>query len=157
VIYLRCIRFNTNQEKISVRDSIKNWSKTWVCWNLVHRTVVQLQTSHSRDFISALRYNSPDCPVFHQTVRWASGATTPCVPMVVSSDEQCHGRSQRSPDCPVQQKDKRLQWSTAPNPNGRADVARTRQWTVTGWWRTGLFGAPIASSLCQWLGSGWGL
>jgi hypothetical protein len=30
-------------------------------------------------------------------------------------------------DCPVQQKDKALQRSTAPNPNGHADVARTGQ------------------------------
>jgi hypothetical protein len=30
-------------------------------------------------------------------------------------------------DCPVQQKDKALQRSTAPNPNRRADVARTGQ------------------------------
>jgi hypothetical protein len=32
-----------------------------------------------------------------------------------------------APDCPMQQKDKRLQRSTTPNPNGRADVARTEQ------------------------------
>jgi hypothetical protein len=30
-----------------------------------------------------------------------------------------------APDCPMQQKDKELQRSTAPNPNGRTDVART--------------------------------
>jgi hypothetical protein len=29
--------------------------------------------------------------------------------------------------CPVQLQDKQLQWSTAPNPNGRADVERTGQ------------------------------
>jgi hypothetical protein len=37
------------------------------------------------------------------------------------------GLSGVAPNCPVQQKDKRLQRSTAPNPNGRADVARTGQ------------------------------
>ena len=37
------------------------------------------------------------------------------------------GLSGVAPDCPVQQKDKELQRSTAPNPNGRADVARTGQ------------------------------
>jgi hypothetical protein len=31
VIYLRCIRFNTNQERISVRDTIKKWSKGLEC------------------------------------------------------------------------------------------------------------------------------
>jgi hypothetical protein len=63
----------------------------------------------------------------------------------MNSDEQCRDRSQRSPNCPVQQKDKALQRSTAPNPNGRADVAHT-----------GLSGAPIDSKVSQQLGSGWG-
>jgi hypothetical protein len=58
-------------------------------------------------------------------------------------------RSQRAPDRSVQLEDKRLQRSTAPNPNGCADVARTEQCTVTVWWCTGLSGAPIASSLHQ--------
>jgi hypothetical protein len=47
---------------------------------MAHRTVrctmpVQLQTSHSREFQGALRYNSPDYPVCHRTVQWAIGAT----------------------------------------------------------------------------------
>jgi hypothetical protein len=37
------------------------------------------------------------------------------------------GLSGVAPDCLVWQKDKRLQRSTAANPNGRADVARTGQ------------------------------
>jgi hypothetical protein len=37
------------------------------------------------------------------------------------------GLSGVAPDCSVQQKDKRFQRSTALNPNGRADVARTGQ------------------------------
>jgi hypothetical protein len=37
------------------------------------------------------------------------------------------GLSGVAPDCPVQQDDKALQRSTAPNPNGRANVARTGQ------------------------------
>jgi hypothetical protein len=60
-------------------------------------------------------------------------------------------------DCPVQLEDKRIQRSTAPNPNGCADMARTGQCTVAVRWCTGLSDAPIASSLCQRLGSGWGL
>jgi hypothetical protein len=67
------------------------------------------------------------------------------------------GLSGVAPDYPVQQNDKRLQRSTAPNPNRRVVVARTRQCTVTVRWRTGLSGAPIASCPCQRLGSGWGL
>jgi hypothetical protein len=37
------------------------------------------------------------------------------------------GLSSVAPNCPVQQKDKEPQRSTAPNPNRRADVARTGQ------------------------------
>jgi hypothetical protein len=64
------------------------------------------------------------------------------------------GLSGVAPDYPVQLEDKRLQRSTASNPNGCADVARTGQCTVAVRWRTRLSGALIASSLCQWLGSG---
>jgi hypothetical protein len=64
------------------------------------------------------------------------------------------GLSGVAPDCPVQLEDIRLQWSTAKNPNGCADVARTVQCTVAIRWRNGLSGAPIASSPCQRLGSG---
>jgi hypothetical protein len=35
-----------------------------------------------------------------------------------------------APDCPMQLEDRRLQRSTAPNPNGCADVARIGQCTV---------------------------
>jgi hypothetical protein len=96
----------------------------------VHQVSNQ-RTSHSRVSSGALNYNSPECPVCHRTVRWASGATTPCAPTVVCSDELCRDRRQRSPDCPVQQKDKRLQRSIVPNPNEHADMACTGQWTVT--------------------------
>jgi hypothetical protein len=50
-MYYRCIRFNTNQEIKSVRDSIKNQSKT----------------------LSVLKYGVTDCPVCHRTVSGASG------------------------------------------------------------------------------------
>jgi hypothetical protein len=36
---------------------------------------LQLRTAHLREFLRPLRYNSPDCPVAHRTVRCASGAT----------------------------------------------------------------------------------
>jgi hypothetical protein len=50
-----------------------------------------------------------------------------------SKSEQCatEQQSQRAPDCPVQQDDRRLQRSTAQNPNGYADVACIRQCTVS--------------------------
>jgi hypothetical protein len=37
---------------------------------------VQLQTRHPRVSQAALRYNSPDCPVWHRTVRCTSRAMT---------------------------------------------------------------------------------
>jgi hypothetical protein len=66
------------------------------------------------------------------------------------------GLSDVAPDYPVQLEDMALQRSTAPNPNRYADVACTGQCTVPVRWRTGLSGAPIASSPCQRLQSGWG-
>jgi hypothetical protein len=48
----------------------------------------------------------------------------------VAQKSEGTGLSGVAPDCPVQQDDKRLQRSTAPNPNGCADVARTEQCTV---------------------------
>jgi hypothetical protein len=103
--------------------------------------------------------------IIHRTVRCASGAMAACAPTVDCSDEQwwtvprqkSERRSQRSPDCPVQQDDKELQLSTTPNPNGRADVAHTGQWTVTVRCAAGLSGVPIDSRNNQRLGSGWGL
>jgi hypothetical protein len=56
----------------------------------------------------------------------------------------------------VQLEDKRLQRSTAPNPNGCADVARTGQCTVAVRWRTGLSGAHCQQPLStarKWLGA----
>jgi hypothetical protein len=122
------------------------WSKTWECaakWRTGHCPVHQARTQNEPatlgNSMSALRYNSPDCSVCTRHVRWASGAMVTArqwSTAKVNSDQQCtievRAASQRSPDmsgvppdCPVQQKDKGLQRSTALNPNGRADVART--------------------------------
>jgi hypothetical protein len=65
------------------------------------------------------------------------------------------GLSGVAPDCPMQLEDKRLQRSTALNPNGCADVVRTRQGTVTVRWRIGLSSAPIASKIQLTTRSGW--
>jgi hypothetical protein len=176
MIYLRCIRFNTNQERNLVRDSIKIGAKNLSVLEIGAPDSVRcapdtctrpaaLRTGNSWKFWGVLRYNSPDCPLCHRTVRWASGATIPCLPTVDCAELQCatasrqksERKSQRAPDCPVQLEDKRLQRSTAPNPNDCADVVRTGQCTVAVRWRTELSGAPIASSLHQRLGSGWGL
>jgi hypothetical protein len=50
-MYYRCIRFNTNQERNQVSDSIKNRSKT----------------------LSVLKNGAPECPVCHRTVSGAPG------------------------------------------------------------------------------------
>jgi hypothetical protein len=91
-----------------------------------------------------LRYNSPNCPVS----QWSNDslrANGRFVIWTVSRQKSEH-RSRRSPDCPVWQKDKRLQRSTAPNSNERADVAHTGQWTMIVPCATGLSDAPIASN-----------
>jgi hypothetical protein len=128
---------------------------------MAHRTLsgapspYTLKPATLGNLAGAPRYNSPNCPVWHQTIRWTSGAMAPYTPTVDCKSVQWKTvprRSQRSPDCLVQQKDKELQQSTAPNPNGRADMARTGQWTMTIWCATRLSGAPIASRNNQRLG-----
>jgi hypothetical protein len=57
------------------------------------------------------------------------------------------GQSGVAPDCPVPQEDKASNGRPAPNPNGWVTWKRIGQGTVPVWWRTGLSGAPIASSL----------
>jgi hypothetical protein len=74
------------------------------------------------------------------------------------TDEQCRGRSQSrksegiglsgvAPNCLVPQEDIATTVDSAPNPNGWVMWQRTGQGTVPIRWRTGLSGAPIASSL----------
>jgi hypothetical protein len=99
----------------------------------------------------------------HRTVRWASGATAPCAPTIDCAEctvmnsvaQKSELQSQRSPDCPDQRDNKALQRSTAPNPNGCADVACTGQCTLIVQWRTRLSGAPIASRNQPTVRSGW--
>jgi hypothetical protein len=62
-----------------------------------------------------------------------------------------------APDYPVPQEDKALMLDRAPNPNGWVTWRRTGQGTLPVWWHTRLSGAPIASSLPNDDGSGWGL
>jgi hypothetical protein len=111
----------------------------------------------------ALRYNSLDCPVSQRSNDSLRANGRLCR---VYSHEQCRaevraaksevtGLSGVALDCPVQQDDKALQRSTAPNPNGFADMACTGQCTVTVRWRTGLSGAPIASRNQPTARSGW--
>jgi hypothetical protein len=125
-------------------------------------------TSQLRVSQAQLCYNSPDCPVCHRTVRCTSGATTICAQRSTLTDEQCSTVSRQkseqqvrgAPDCPVWHRTVRCHMRTKP-PTVDQLQAQTTRWrggapdTVR--WRTGLSGAPIASSLLQWLQFGWWL
>jgi hypothetical protein len=88
-------------------------------------------------FSGVLRYNSPDCPVCHWTVRCTSGATAPShngrlqkLKKQSYSAQKVRGRAEQSSEahrtvnstCPVRHrtvqchKKTKLQWSNAPEP-----------------------------------------
>jgi hypothetical protein len=101
---------------------------------------LQLRTTILREFWEPLRYNSPDCPVAHRTVRCASRATATSASMVVRNRIKCstvraevrhapegapdslQDMSGAPPDCPMHHRTVRwprrqkLQWSES---NGR--------------------------------------
>jgi hypothetical protein len=105
---------------------------------LAYRTVrcnrtEQSWTGHSRVSQSALRYNSPDCPVHQRSngyLAQRSTATDPCkrysartvraearaVVRDAPNSEQC--LSGAAPDCPVPLEDKASNGQKLPNPNG---------------------------------------
>jgi hypothetical protein len=119
---------------------------------------VQVSTSHSRENEGVHRYNSPDCPVSQRATANQCQRSTPKVPATVNSARQKSEQKVRgAPDCPVPQEDKTPTVDFAPNPNGWVTWRCTGQRTVPVWWRTGLSGAPIASSLPNGYQSGWGL
>jgi hypothetical protein len=141
IIYLRCIRFNTNQERNSVGDTIENWSKTWECaakWRTGHCLVHQALDQTNRPLSGILWAHFA---IIHRTVRCAPGMSgEPAEQRLTGTNGRLqkgtmmNSAAQKSEvirhvrcgtGCPVQQKVKRFQRSIAPNPNGRADVART--------------------------------
>jgi hypothetical protein len=91
---------------------------------------VQSQTSHSRIFASALRYNSPDCPVHQRSNSYPAQRSTATDTMQryiartmraevrgAPDSEQC--LSGAAPDYyPVPLKDKASNGQKLPNPNG---------------------------------------
>jgi hypothetical protein len=99
---------------------------------------VQLRTRHPRVSLGVLRYNSPDCPVCHQTVRCTSGATAPSrkgrlqkLKNQMNSAQTVRDRAvvrgapgseqypfDVAPDCPVPLEDKASNGRLCPNPNG---------------------------------------
>jgi hypothetical protein len=148
------IRFNTNQERNQVRDTIKNGTRLRVCLKMVHRTLSGAPARRSPNqplsgfcqARSAIIHRTvrcaTDCPVSQQS---NNSLRTNGRLRRVYSNEQCRAEvraaksevtrlSSVAPDCPVQQDDKALQRSTAPNPNSCADVACTGQCTMTVRW-----------------------
>jgi hypothetical protein len=120
-----------------------------VCPGLAHRTVrcatgqcpmhqgESAQTLQLRVSQAQLRYNSPDCPVCHRTVRCTSRATAICTQRSTLQSEQCNsdvraegqrgtGLSGVTPDCLVSHEDKSSNGRPAPSPNYKMT-----------WWRTG--------------------
>jgi hypothetical protein len=91
----------------------------------------RLRTRHLREFWRPLRYNSPDCPVGHWTVRCASGVMAPCAngrlqrnsktlqcaPACISQSRRQKAHRTVNSDCPVHHRTVRwptcqkLQWS----------------------------------------------
>jgi hypothetical protein len=118
-------------------------------------------------------------PIIHRTIRCTSGAMATCAQRSTLQSEQCNSdvradgqRGTRlsgvAPDCPVPHEDKASNDRPAPSPNGRMTWQRTGHCpavhrTLSGGapntvrWRTGLSGAPIASSHLQRLQFGWWL
>jgi hypothetical protein len=94
------------------------------------------QTPQLRVLQAQLRYNSPDCPVWHRTIRCTSGATTTCAQRSTLQSEQWNldvrvagQRGTRlsggAPDCPVPHEDRASNGRPAPSPNDRMTWRRT--------------------------------
>jgi hypothetical protein len=84
-MFYRCQRFNSKPiqrlKRVQEERSKGNRSAPWsgVPPDSVRCTREdRLQTLHLQVSQAHLRYNSPDCPVGHRTVRCASGATVIC-------------------------------------------------------------------------------
>jgi hypothetical protein len=114
-----------------------------VCCGLAHRTVRCTRTVQSE--AATLVNSTTPSAIIHRTVRCTTGlsgvpAEQRLTHATVNSDrsyneQQCRAEVRGAPDCPVPQEDKAPTIDSAPNPNG---------WVT--WRRTGLSGAPIAST-----------
>jgi hypothetical protein len=105
---------------------------------LAHRTVRctredRPQTLQLRVSQAQLRYNSPDCPVCHQSTRLSGApaeqklsARNSRLCKVNSAIQMSEQKVRGAPDCPVSHEDKASNDRPAPSPNERMT-----------WWRTG--------------------
>jgi hypothetical protein len=108
------------------------------CSAIIHRTV-RCATRLCREPVEQ-RLSAPTVDSAKQTVPRQK------------SEQEVRG----APDCPVPQEDKASNSRPATNPNDWVTWWCTGQGTVHVRWRNGLSGAPIASSLLNGYGSGWG-
>jgi hypothetical protein len=105
-----------------------------------------------------LRYNSPNCPVCHRTIRCTNGATTICAQRSSLTNEQCstvlRQKSEQqirgAPVCLVPHEDKASNGRPAPSLNDRMTWRRTGHCPVAHW-------TLFVSSLLQRLQFGWWL
>jgi hypothetical protein len=114
-MYYRCIRFNTNQENIQVRDPIQKEQKDLsVLWSgapdcpVCHRTVFGAPCPYKSEAATLGNLKAPSA-IIHRTVRCATGATansrngrlSQAAIVQHSAQQKSERRSQRAPDCPV--------------------------------------------------------
>jgi hypothetical protein len=167
-------KVHINKQRKWVGELYKVWSKTEIGATSGAPDTVRgpgrstSRTGRSRDFSESIHYNSPDCPVYHRTIRCANGATINFTndrlqySLTIRSQSQ-NAKSERiglsgvPPDCPVPQEDKGLQQSITPNPNGRLTWHTPDNEQCSVRCTTGLSGVPIDSKVSQRLGSGWRL
>jgi hypothetical protein len=122
---------------------------------------IQGSTSHSRENAGTLRYNSPDCPVSQRSNDYLRATVDSDSGIVKRRSQSSESEGHRTVRCTtrlsVPQEDKGANGQLLQNPNGWVTWRRTGQRTVPVRWCTGLSRAPIASSLPNGYGSGWGL
>jgi hypothetical protein len=169
-MYYRCIRFNTNQWNIQVRDSFLNRAKGLECakeW----RTGLSGAPGPYRCQPATLEKTKVRFVIIHRTIRCATKLSGEPGAMATQRQrstakvlatwtvlrQKLEPRSQRALDCPVPQEDKAPTVDFAPNPNGWVTWRCTGQRIVPVRWRTGLSGAPIVGNLPNGYGSGWRL
>jgi hypothetical protein len=145
-----------------------------VCCGLAHRIVygtpgpyrgqpTTLGKTQARSAIihrcaTGLSGESADNGYLHATVDSGSGnSAAQCAAEVRAAKSEGTVLSGVAPDCSMLQEDKGPTIVFAPNPNGWVTWRGTGQCTIPVRWRTGLSGAPIASSLPNGYLGGWGL
>jgi hypothetical protein len=131
------------------------WNKTGLLQPTAPRTVSDALAGAPRK-LTALWFSQRSSTKNHRTVRWdnehwstlPNGRLCDCARGLKRQKSEDSLRRQVAPDCSVQQKDKRLQRSTAPNPNGRPawHSPDSVQWSVR--CTTGLSGAPPDCPVC---------